>query len=54
MEDLDISKVIDVEKAIQNLSGEKLYVLMLPKFESSSLMPYLDKITKEFMAGDYD
>jgi len=41
---LDINKIIDSEKAIQRLGDLSLYKMMLPEYESSSLIPYLEKM----------
>jgi HPt (histidine-containing phosphotransfer) domain-containing protein len=51
---LDINKVIDHEKAIQNLGGEQLYQLMLPQYESSSLILILEKLAKEVNEQNWD
>ena len=44
VEDLDINKVIDSEKAIKSLGDFSLYKMMLPQYESSSQIPYLEKM----------
>jgi hypothetical protein len=39
VEDLDINQVLDFPKAFKLLGGESLYNLMVPTYESTSLMP---------------
>lgn len=36
------------------MGGEDLYKFLLPQFESSSLMPYLENIAKEFNMKEWD
>lgn len=54
VEDLDINKVIDSEKAISNLGGEQLYKLMLPQAEGTSLIGILEKLAHEINVRDWD
>lgn len=39
VEDLDINQVLDFPKAFKLLGGESLFNLMVPTYESTSLMP---------------
>ena len=54
VEDLDINKIIDTEKAVQRLGDIALYRLMLPQYESSSLIPYLEKLSEEMQNQNWD
>ena len=51
---MDINKIIDSEKAIQRLGDLSLYKMMLPEYESSSLIPYLEKMAQEINKNDWD
>ncbi len=54
VEDLDINKIIDSEKAISNLGGEQLYKLMLPQAEGTSLIGILEKLAYDINVKDWD
>lgn len=54
VEDLDINQVLDAEKAMQRLGGQQLYMMMLPQYDSTSLMPQLTQLAREVSQKDWD
>lgn len=55
VEDLDINQVLDFPKAFKLLGGESLFNLMVPTYESTSLMPHITKLAHyAFPAKDWD
>lgn len=51
---MDVNKVMDCEKAILHLGGEQLFKLMVPMYESTSLLPYLEKMAAEINKQSWD
>ena len=51
---MNISKPMDQEKGIFYLGGEPLFRLMVPMYESTSLLPYLEKMAAEINKKSYD
>ena len=54
VENLDISYPIDIDFAVKSLNSEKLYYLLLPKYEDQSLLPYLEKLAQQLILKDWD
>lgn len=54
MQDLDISQVIDSEKAINDLGSIELYQLMLPTYEGTSLLPSMEKLATAYNEKDWE